>query len=80
MAKEKIQQVETAEYQQEDIETVVPAQKKKQRTHTVVKGDTLLSIAGKYLGSTARYTEIRNINNLPNDIIFVGQILIIPER
>ena len=80
MAKQKIQATEdTAAEVKDIIEPAAPAEKKL-RTHTVVKGDSLLSIAGRYLGNTSRYTEIRKINNLPNDIIFVGQILIIPEK
>ena len=55
-------------------------EKKECRIHIVAKGDTLHGIAAKYLGNTARYAEIKKLNNLPNDIIRIGQKLKIPER
>lgn len=43
--------------------------------HQVKKGDTLWSIAQKYLGNGNRYVDIKNTNNLQNDTIYVGQTL-----
>lgn len=55
----------------------------KGRTHTVADGETLSSIAGKYLGSQARYQEIFQANRdqlkSPNDLK-IGMKLNIPER
>ena len=45
-------------------------------THTVVKGDTLWSIAEKYLGSGSKYTQLASIYDIPNpDLIYVGQVI-----
>lgn len=55
----------------------------KGRTHTVVDGETLSSIAGKYLGSQARYQEVFQANRdqlkSPNDLK-IGMKLNIPDR
>lgn len=55
----------------------------KGRTHTVIDGETLSSIAGKYLGSQARYQEIFQANRdqlkSPNDLK-IGMKLTIPDR
>lgn len=55
----------------------------KGRTHTVVDGETLSSIAGKYLGSQARYQEVFQANRdqlkSPNDLK-IGMKLSIPDR
>ncbi|PKM63153.1 MAG: hypothetical protein CVU97_01515 [Firmicutes bacterium HGW-Firmicutes-21] len=72
MAKEKIQP--------NFIETKAPEQNDELRTHTVAKGDSLLKLSAIYLGALERYTEIKQINKLPDDRITVGQILIIPDR
>lgn len=47
--------------------------------HTIQKGDTLWSLAQKYLGSGARYTKIKSLNNLTSDTIYAGQTLKIPR-
>mgnify|MGYP006300244451 CR=1 FL=1 len=45
-------------------------------TYTVVKGDTLSKIAGRY-GTT--YPELARVNNIPNpDLIRVGQVIQVP--
>lgn len=44
-------------------------------THTVGWGDTVLSLALQY---GARMEEISRINNLENNVIYVGQVLTIP--
>lgn len=50
------------------------------RTYTVVYGDTLWSIARRFLGKGSLYPLIAEANNIPNpNIIHVGQVLIIPE-
>ena len=49
-------------------------------TYTVVRGDCLWNIAKKFLGSGARYKEIKTLNGLIYDTIYVGQVLKIPNR
>lgn len=48
--------------------------------HTVVKGNSLWSIATKYLGKGTRYPEIMELNNLSSDKLKVGQKLKIPKK
>lgn len=49
-------------------------------THTVVKGDTLWSIAQRYLGSGSLYRQLAAINNISNpDLIYVGQVIKLSE-
>lgn len=56
-----------------------PVEKPKQKTHTVVSGDTLWHIAKRYLGNGARYPEIAKINNIKNpNLIYPGQVFKIP--
>lgn len=50
------------------------------RTHKVVKNDTLWDLAVEYLGSGMRYKEIKSLNNLKADTIYVGQTLKIPNK
>lgn len=49
------------------------------RKHTVKKNETLWGIATKYLYNGLRYTEIKKLNGLTSDVIYVGQVLKIPE-
>lgn len=49
-------------------------------TYTVVKNDTLWKLAIKYLGRGDRYPEIKKLNNLKSDILYVGQKLKIPKK
>ena len=55
-----------------------------QKTHKVVKGDTLYDIAKKYYGNGNLYTKIKEANKSKypslskNNIIYVGMELIIP--
>ena len=60
-------------------------------THTVVLGDTLYTIAKKYLGDGARWEEIYKLNqemidaankgrNVSRDTIYVGQVLLVKEK
>jgi LysM repeat protein len=51
-----------------------------QKTYTVKSGDSLWAIAAKQLGNGNRYTEIKSLNNLKNDIIHPGQVLKIPQK
>ena len=49
------------------------------RIHTVVKGDTLWDLAGKYLGDGSRYPEIKALNGLSSDVIRPGWKLKLPN-
>lgn len=51
-----------------------------ERTHTVVRGDTLWALAKQYLGSGTRYKEIMRLNGMASEIIRVGQVLKIPAK
>lgn len=48
-------------------------------TYTVKKGDTLWTLSKIFLGSGTKYKEIKKLNNLTKDTIYVGQILKIPK-
>lgn len=60
--------------------TTTPAAKPEYVTYTVKKGDSLWAIAAKKLGKGARYTEIKELNNLKSDMIYAGQTLKIPRK
>lgn len=47
-------------------------------TYTVKSGDTLWGIAESFLGSGAKYNEIKAENGLTTDVIHPGQVLKIP--
>ena len=49
-------------------------------TYTVVRGDSLQKLAKAHLGSGDRYPEIKALNGLMYDTLYVGQILRIPEK
>ena len=49
------------------------------RIHTVVRGDSLYEISKAYLGNGSRYREIKTLNGLASDTIYVGQKLKIPS-
>lgn len=49
-------------------------------TYVVVAGDSLWGIANGLLGDGSRYTEIKTLNGLTSDIIYVGQTLKIPVK
>lgn len=49
--------------------------KSEANTHIVKVGDTLYSIANKY-GMTI--DELKKLNNLSNNILTIGQVLIVP--
>jgi LysM repeat protein len=48
--------------------------------YTVVKGDSLWRIAAAMLGAGVRYLEIKAVNSLSSDTIYVGQKLKIPAK
>ncbi|MBQ3565542.1 MAG: LysM peptidoglycan-binding domain-containing protein [Oscillospiraceae bacterium] len=50
------------------------------RKHTVSKNESLWEIAEKYLGNGTRYKEIKTLNNLKSDAIYVNQKLKIPMK
>lgn len=48
-------------------------------SYTVNTGESLWSIAEKMLGNGSLYNEIKQLNNLSNDVIYPGQNLKIPK-
>jgi len=48
-----------------------------QRTHLVVRGDTLFSLARRY---SVTVEQLREWNNLPSGVIRVGQLLVISQN
>ena len=50
------------------------------REYIVVKGDTLSKISRNMLGNAGRYGEIIALNGLRNTVIYVGQVLKIPNK
>jgi LysM repeat protein len=48
------------------------------RTYAVEAGDTLWSIAAKFYGNGAKYLLIQQANNLTDNTLRTGQILVIP--
>ena len=69
-----------AETNAEETAATTPAVETTETTYTVVKGDCLWNIAKKFLGSGTRYTEIKELNGLAYNTIYVGQVLKIPEK
>ena len=60
-----------------------PAAASSGRTHTVVKGDTLWALAGKYLGQATRWPEIYKANSgkiKDPHWIYPGQVFAIPAK
>lgn len=47
--------------------------------YTVKKDDSLWVISERYLKNGAKYTEIKELNNLSSDVIYPGQVLKIPK-
>lgn len=61
----------------------IPSQPKEnstKQTYVVKRGDTLWKISQNLLGSGKRYKEIMSINNLTNDDLYPGQVLLIPKK
>lgn len=55
---------------------IIPCEEvSKEIYHTVVKYDTLWNLAQKYYGSGLKYPEIKKLNNLKSDTIYIGQKL-----
>ena len=52
---------------------------KTDRVHTVARGDTLYEIAKAYLGDGSRYRDIKTLNGLTSNTIYVGMELKIPN-
>lgn len=50
------------------------------QVYTVKAGDSLWAIAARFLGNGARYEEIKTLNNLTSDTIYVGNVLKIPNK
>lgn len=49
-------------------------------THKVKKGDTLWSIAKKYLGDGNKYRQIMALNGMDDTVIHSGDVLKIPTK
>ena len=47
--------------------------------HTVRTGETLQSVAERFLGSSNRCAEIKRMNGLKSDLIQPGQVLRLPK-
>ncbi len=47
--------------------------------HTVVRGDTLWELSKRYLGEGSRYREIKKLNNLNSNALYIGMKLKIPK-
>lgn len=62
-----------------DEKIPVTAPEETYRTHTVVRGDTLYEIAKAYLADGSRYREIKTLNGLTSNTIYVGMKLKIPN-
>jgi len=71
----------TSSTTQSTVNTTAPVQTTTPtyRTYTVVKGDSLWSIAQRYLGNGWRYPEIVRLNNMASNFIFSGQTLWLPN-
>ena len=54
-------------------------QEETHRIHTVVRGDTLYELAKAYLNDGSRYREIKTLNGLTSNTIYVGMKLKIPN-
>lgn len=48
--------------------------------YTVKKNDNLSRISQQLLGNANRYSEIKSLNNLKSDTIYIGQKLSIPQK
>ena len=57
----------------------MPDAGKEAPTYTVKRNDTLWGIAAGQLGNGRRYKEIKELNGLASDVIFVGQVLKLPD-
>lgn len=66
-------------YPGQTIKIPTERQSKSYTTYTIQKGDTLWSIARKFLGDGSRYNEIMNLNRLTSTTIYPGQVLKIPN-
>lgn len=66
-------------YPGQTIKIPTERQSKSYTTYTIQKGDTLWSIARRFLGDGTRYKEIVNLNSLESTIIYPGQLLKIPN-
>jgi nucleoid-associated protein YgaU len=63
----------------EALSTTATTQTSSGKTHTVIKGETLLYISEDTYGSGFNWTDIYKSNNLKTKIIEVGQVLTLPD-
>ena len=52
-----------------------PDLRKYDKTHIITEGETLSEIAEFY---KIRLTRLRSANNISSDLIYIGQVLVIP--
>ncbi len=54
---------------------------RRRQTHTVRRGETLHTLAAKYLGSWSEWTRIADLNDIvPGSVLEPGTVIEIPER
>lgn len=65
----------------ENTSRVVEAEPAHQKTYTVAKGDTLSGICRRIYGDASLYGRLAAANDIKNpDLIYPGQVLILPEK
>ena len=63
----------------EALSTTNQVQTQTEKTHTIVRGETLWSVAEDSYGSGYNWTDIYNANNLKSQNVEIGQVLKIPH-
>lgn len=61
------------------LSTTASTKSRVQKTHTVIKGETLWAISENVYGSGYNWTDIYKANNLKTEQIEIGQVLVLPN-